>query len=309
MTSSKLAIADKQEILRLYCETDLSTAKLSKQFGISSSSTLRLLQEMMSPEEYKEAVQKKQAKPKKVQKIVKPEIDQLGLELLDSDLAFENFDRNSEDPEVQEDFINAPEITQEIINQAELSTSTISLELDRDFDLAIDHDFEPFSETPQSVVEDLASELAGSDILDIDDDEFDEDEDLEPEDEELEDEESHPNILPIVDIGLKIAPNILVILPLEQAELSNICYIVVDKASEIVTRPMRDFKDLGKVPSEEINLLALPVFDNHRAARRFSAHNQKVIKFPSVLIHATKSHLSKKGITRLLYGGQIFALV
>jgi transposase-like protein len=68
MTSSKIAIADKQEILRLYCESDLSTVELSKQFGISISSTLRLLQEMMSPEEYREAVQKS---PKNRQKLLK----------------------------------------------------------------------------------------------------------------------------------------------------------------------------------------------------------------------------------------------
>lgn len=311
MTSSKLAIADKQEILRLYCETDLSTAKLSKQFGISPSSTLRLLQEMMSPEAYKEAVQKKQAKHKKVEKIVEPDIDQLGLELLDNDLAskdsFENFEENLDNSE-REDFISAelddaPEISPKIVNQAEFVTSTIAPDGDLE---PIDGDFESFSDTPQSIVEDLASELAGRDILDIDDDEFDEDEDLEPED-EAEDEETL-SISPVLNT-LKPTTNILVILPLEQADLSNICYIVIDKASEIITRPMRDFKDLGKVPSEEINLLALPVFDNHRAARRFSAHNQKVIKFPSVLIHATKSHLSRKGITRMLYGGQVFALV
>jgi transposase-like protein len=268
MTSSKLAIADKQEILRLYCETDLSTAKLSKQFGISSSTTLRLLQDMLSPEEYREAVQRKQAKPKKISKSIEDEVDQLDLELLEA-----------------------------VGELAEVRKEEL-LELE-------DDQLEPdFDEDQTSAAEDIVSELVDGDILDDDDDEFDDEEDSDNEEEDGDNDESQL----IINVDQKPATNILSILPLEQADLSNICYIVVDKASEVITRPMRDFKELGKVPTEEINLLALPVFDNHRAARRFSAHNQKVIKFPSSLIQATRSHLSQKGITRLLYGGQVFAL-
>jgi len=275
MTSSKLAIADKQEILRLYCETDLSTAKLSKQFGISSSTTLRLLQEMMSPEEYRDAVLRKQGKPKKPSNQLEQEVDQLDLELLNPPFI------NEESKEIEV-----------VITEA---LPPVLVKMDQD-------DLEPdFDEDQTTTAEDLVSELVDDDILD---DEFDEDEEPDPEDEDIDDEELQLNVV----ADLKLATNILSILPLAQAELSNICYIVVDKASEVVTRPMRDFKELGKVPTEEINLLALPVFDNHRAARRFSAHNQKVIKFPSSLILATRSHLSQRGITRLLYGGQVFAL-
>jgi transposase-like protein len=292
MTSSKLAIADKQEILRLYCETDLSTVKLSKQFGISTSSTLRLLQEMMSPEEYREAVQRKQSKPKKPSKPEETVIDQLDLELTN--------------PVINADIVDEPELTSPELPNPIFAESDLDAEVDTEVD---DYESEDILDPEidcdrQSVVE-VTNELVGGDILDLeDDDEFDEDED---DDDEDDDEDTLPT-QSIVDTDLKSVTNILVILPLDQAELSNICYIVVDKASEIVTRPMRDFKELGKVPTDEINLLAMPVFDNHRAARRFSAHNQKVIKFPSSIIHATRSHLSQKGITRLLYGGQIFAL-
>jgi len=294
MTSPKLAIADKQEILRLYCETDLSTAKLSKQFGISTSTTLRLLQEMMSPEAYKKAVQKKQSKPKskikteKQIKSTKSDTAQLGLELLDSNLYI------PEDAIAYLDIDDRDSSSHEIEETEELSTTFSNIDTYDDTELEFDED-------QQSVVEDLVSELVGEDIID-DDDEFDEDDEVDAEDDESEDDQS------ALIVNLESVSSVLKILPLDQAELSNICYIVVDKASEIVTRPMRDFKELGKVPTEEINLQALPVFDNHRAARRFSTPNQKVIKFPGSLIYATKSHLSRKGITRLLYGGQIFAL-
>jgi len=288
MTSPKLAIADKQEILRLYCETDLSTVQLSKQFGISTSTTLRLLQEMMTPEAYREAVQRKQTKPSKQPKPLKSvinqklnqKIDQLDLQLIETVTI-----------ELSESAI-APKLPISEISNVEIDLIQEEEEETSDFDPDFDED--------QSIVEDLVHDLVHEDIID---DEFDEDEELDSEDEDGEDEQftiNHPELKP--------ASNILTILPLERAELSNICYMVVDKASEMVTRPMRDFKELGKVPTEEINLLALPLFDNHRAARRFSTPNQKVIKFPSSLIHAAKSHLSKKGITRLLYGGQVFAL-
>jgi transposase-like protein len=293
MTSPKLAIADKQEILRLYCETDLSTVQLSKQFGISTSTTLRLLQEMMTPEAYREAVQRKQTKPSKQPKPLKSvinqklnqKIDQLDLQLIETVTI-----------ELSESAI-APKLPISEISNVEID---LIQEEEEETEEEETSDFDPDFDEDQSIVEDLVHDLVHEDIID---DEFDEDDELDSEEDDSEDEQftiNHPELKP--------ASNILTILPLERAELSNICYMVVDKASEMVTRPMRDFKELGKVPTEEINLLALPLFDNHRAARRFSTPNQKVIKFPSSLIHAAKSHLSKKGITRLLYGGQVFAL-
>lgn len=308
MTFSKIAIADKQEILRLYCESDLSTAELSKQFGISISSTLRLLQEMMSPEEYREAVQKKQAKPKRqakgVKKVVKAQVVQLDAQLdLVDQLGLELSHPVVEESEIVEAIANEPK--QILLNSEKHSEKSSEPLLDVDTDNL--EEFEQYS--PEDVADDLVMDLDGDGILDIEDDEFEEDDEEDEEDEDGSSTISDP-IDAVIEpvISARAINKILVILPLDQAELSNICYMVVDKASEIITRPMQDFKELGKVPSDEVNLLALPVFDNHRAARRFSAHNQKVIKFPGSLIHAAKSHLSQKGITRLLYGGQVFAL-
>jgi hypothetical protein len=200
----------------------------------------------------------------------------------------------------------APKTNPPLLNSEQNLVKSSELLLDEHPDKL--EDLEQYN--PSDVDDDLVMDLVGDGILDIeDDDEFDEDDDEEDEDEDNGSPINDPidTVTDPIIIG-RAVNKILVILPLEQAELSNICYMVVDKSSEIITRPMQDFKELGKVPSDEVNLLALPVFDNHRAARRFSAHNQKVIKFPSSLIHAAKSHLSQKGITRLLYGGQVFAL-
>jgi hypothetical protein len=100
----------------------------------------------------------------------------------------------------------------------------------------------------------------------------------------------------------------LEILPLDEAELPIICYIVVDRIAEIITRPLKDFKDLGTIPIEENQSKTIPIFDNHRVAKRFSHSNQRVIKFPSDLIHITRNQLIRKGITRILFSGQVYAL-
>lgn len=235
MTPPKLATADKQELLRLYSETDLSMAKLAKQFGISASTALRLLQEMMSPEDYRAVVERKKSRRS-------PEVNQLDISILEPD-----FDEDDQ----------------------------------------------------KSVVEDIVHALVDDDILDSDDEFEDEDEGEEDSEEDEITDGTDSSVL---------QPVTLTILPLDAAELAHICYIVVDKSSEMVTKSMQDFQELGQMPATEHQLLALPVFDNHRAARRFSNPNQKIIKFPSSLIYAAQTHLIRKGITRLFYGGQIFAL-
>ena len=99
------------------------------------------------------------------------------------------------------------------------------------------------------------------------------------------------------------------VLPLSEATLPKTCYLVIDRASELITRPLRDFGDLGQIPTQEVQEKTLPVFDNHRVARRFSTKRDRVIKIPdSKLLQKTRSHLQAKGITRLLVDGQVYSL-
>jgi hypothetical protein len=84
---------------------------------------------------------------------------------------------------------------------------------------------------------------------------------------------------------------------------------VVDRASELITRPLRDFAELGQIPSEEVQAKTLPIFDNHRVARRFSRRMQRVVKVPdSKVITKVSGYLQAKGITRLLIDGQVYSL-
>ncbi|MCY7282567.1 MAG: hypothetical protein LH679_03825, partial [Cyanobacteria bacterium CAN_BIN43] len=54
----------------------------------------------------------------------------------------------------------------------------------------------------------------------------------------------------------------------------------------------------------------LPVFDNHRIAKRYSnPRTQRVIKLPDgKILQKTYSHLKAKGISRLLIDGRVYAL-
>jgi hypothetical protein len=97
---------------------------------------------------------------------------------------------------------------------------------------------------------------------------------------------------------------------LSEASLPKTCYLVVDRAAELIVRPLKEFSDLGRIPAEEVQEKTLPVFDNHRVARRFSNRSQRVIKVPDGrMLQKTCSHLQAKGITRLLIDGQVYSLL
>ncbi|MGA7953379.1 MAG: hypothetical protein WCA07_07635 [Gloeobacterales cyanobacterium] len=94
----------------------------------------------------------------------------------------------------------------------------------------------------------------------------------------------------------------------EDLELPRICYIVVDRASELVARPLRDFRQLGSISELDADALAIPVFDNHRWARKFSNRFQRILKVPSYLLDITRNYLVDRGITRAILGKKVYSL-
>ncbi|MDC0835272.1 hypothetical protein POG22_20050 [Geitlerinema sp. CS-897] len=102
---------------------------------------------------------------------------------------------------------------------------------------------------------------------------------------------------------------LLSVSPLAEATLPKTCYLVVDRASELIARPLKEFDDLGPVPAEEVSAKTLPVFDNHRVARRFANRSQRVMKVPdSRMLQKVSSHLQAKGITRIFFDGRVYSL-
>ena len=137
------------------------------------------------------------------------------------------------------------------------------------------------------------------DALDLDDD----DEDDEEEDDWQEEEEASffPSLSGSGD---------LTVLPLSAAVFPTTCYLVVDRTAELIVRPLKEFTHLGKIPPEETQQKTLPVFDNHRVARRFSNRTQRVIKVPnSNVLRKASSHLKAKGITRIFLDGRVYSLI
>jgi hypothetical protein len=276
----KLALDDKQKILRLYRESDATTTQLAKQFGISTSTVLRLLQELIPAEEYRQLVGQKKADGKRGSRINDDiagfQVNQLVLIPDDLSLASDPsnyYDQQDDETDQGDETAIAMDDIDETLNMADGEIDDDELDEDE-----LDED-----------------DLVDEDNLDLDEDELDdEDESGLSMFEEL--RGSHSN------------SDLLEILPLDRAELPLICYIVVDRIAEIITRPLKDFKDLGEIPAEESLSKTIPIFDNHRVARRFSHHNQRVIKFPSDLIHITRPKLVQKGITRILFSGQVYTL-
>lgn len=153
---------------------------------------------------------------------------------------------------------------------------------------------EPDEEDEDDEMDMLAlKEMLGEDLEDINDEE-DED-DWEDEDDDY---STPPRNLSDIEI-----------LPLSQASLPRTCYLVIDRSAELIAKPLAEFADLGVIPETEVRERTLPVFDNHRIAKRFSHRRERVIKVPDGrMLQKTSHHLQDKGITRLLIDGQIYSL-
>ncbi len=145
--------------------------------------------------------------------------------------------------------------------------------------------------------------MFGEEIADNDDDEDFVEEDWDEEPESAEQQLTQDQFLTADRLHIQVTP-------LSKATLPRTCYIVIDKFAELIVRPLKDFADLGQISGEEIQQRTLPVFDNHRVAKRFSnQRTQRVIKVPdSRVFHKLTQHLRSKGITCLLVDGNIYSL-
>jgi transposase-like protein len=163
---------------------------------------------------------------------------------------------------------------------------------------------------------DLADDLDGE-LDDLEDEDLDlddnlDDDDLDLDDDELDDPLGEGDDFGAAALAIQVqADGHISILPLTHASFPRSCYLVIDRSAELVARPLRDFGELGQIPEAEITEKTLPIFENHRVAKRFAnPRTQRVIKLPDAkVLQKTSSHLSAKGITRLLMNGQVYALL
>ncbi len=299
MSPKKLSETDKNNILELYRESEATTSTLAEQYGVSSSTISRFLKRSLSLEEYEDLIQKKRLartptrRPTTLSDMEEMEIvtEETSSEIKQDEIK-EDFSVVSHPPQpIKVEKKNKSLPTSNPIEQLNLFTP------DQDED-----DFEDEDDDESVQVEVLTLEhLLGEDIGEMEDEDDFEDEDDDEDDDNLEPETTSLN---------RLTSNLsLEILPLAQADFPKICYLVIDRRSELITRPLKDFRDLGKIPITEVQEQTLPVFDNHRIARRFSNRRERVIKVPdSKVFEKTYSYLQAKGITRILLDGQVYSL-
>ncbi|OKH27827.1 helix-turn-helix domain-containing protein [Chroogloeocystis siderophila] len=319
MTVKKLSDADKSEILKLYRETGETTSTLAERYGVSNSTISRLLKVTLPEDEYESLIALKraartphsesskavQSTPEKLAgdiaqqlKLTQPQLELAQVEPSDAPRL-----RGRRTAPQQ------PKLVKPAVQQLQL------LDAESTDDRTVTPTQLEERERPQAIAQDVEDDdtdtinaMLGEDLIDEDEDDLEDlEEDLdddELDDLDLDDDEPFPVTRPIK--GSRVAVQVL---PLSEASLPKTCYLVIDRASELITRPLRDFGDLGQIPTGETQQRTLPVFDNHRVARRFSTKRDKVIKIPdSRLLQKTRSHLQAKGITRLLVDGQVYSL-
>lgn len=292
MSPRKLTDATKKEILKLYRETEATTSTLAERYGVSSSTVSRFLKNSFSGEEYEQLIQKKRLarNPRGLEEEgAAADLPEKAIEVISvraarieakDEQAFEQPIASVEQLTLLMDTVYPPEADNpedtEINGDKTLETANLS---------------EFFVEAIEEEEEE--------DELDEDWDE-EEDEDEDEEEGELADSYLGPTIVKTAQLQ---------ILPLSAAAFPKTCYLVIDRAAELITRPLKDFAELGKVPPQEIQQRTLPIFESHRIARRFSKRKEKVIKVPDGrLIEKAHAQLEAKGITRLLMDGRIYAL-
>lgn len=302
MSPKKLTDDDKQEILKLYRQTPETTSTLADRYGVSSSTISRFLKNTLSEQEYEELIQKKR-------------------------LARTNkYSDDSEEP-AQKAAQGTPTLVKEDVAPPEPDKPTLPSEKPS-LDVLVEENVDETKiipskpEKPKIAVEKPVLAIASDAIPDEEDEEDlegvdvitlgemlgedleGEDEDWDGEDEEDEEEGEDEDY----EQSLSGEGDIQV-LPLSDAIFPRTCYLVIDRTAELIVRPLKEFAHLGQIPVEEIQQKTLPVFDNHRVARRFSNRSQRVIKVPDGrLLYKTCAYLYAKGITRLLMDGQIYSL-
>ncbi|MDB9458685.1 transposase [Dolichospermum circinale CS-1225] len=331
----KLTDSDKQEILKLYRESAETTSTLAERYGVSNSTISRLLKSTLPEEEYEYLVSLKRA-ARTPEGRAQVSYDQLPLLnqpiLLSAASTGLSSAEELSTPEPEKLIIAAkvdgnPDFSEDIPANRRVKTRSSAVEqpqppvikespVVKDPEIVRHKPTEtPIIPKPKLEVEtrrsqaSLFAEILDEDLLaepdDLDDDDLDDD--LYNEEDDFEDED-YEVPKPLVT-RRKNGEASVQVLPLSVAHLPKTCYLVIDRSAELITRPLKDFGDLGLIPSLENQQKTLPIFDNHRVAKRFSTKRDRVIKVPdSQVLHKASNHLQAKGITRLLIDGQVYSL-
>ncbi|MEA5553263.1 transposase [Anabaena cylindrica UHCC 0172] len=333
----KLTDSDKQEILKLYRETAETTSTLAERYGVSNSTISRLLKSTLPEEEYEYLVSLKRAArtPEGRAQVNYEQLPllsnqpQIETEVVNRDTQRDRSDASDDrnrvelpKVELQQPAIekepSSEQFPQPIPVVRRVKTRSSATEKPKPVVKEIEivrHKPPEIPSIPRTVLEDERpavnliedEDIFDEDLLDESDDLDDLDDDLYEDEEDFEDEDYEEPTPLVTRRSPGEAP--VQVLPFSVANLPKTCYLVIDRSAELITRPLKDFGDLGTIPTIETQQKTLPVFDNHRVAKRFSTKRDRVIKVPdSRMLQKASTHLQAKGITRLLIDGQVYSL-
>lgn len=328
MTPSKLSDSEKLDVVRLYQQPKETTSTLAERYGVSSTTIRRALKSRLSSEEYEALTSQKQIMrwhevdvpelpgnqaspsnavphPSTTQDVTQSE---LNLGQPPSPTSTRRSRKRSSTPTPA---IPISATNQDSINDSDDAIATNAAAGLEDKVLRVESKTSNNFDSVQTYADDGSIEDAKEFLAELDEeldaglDELS-DEDFEDDLESLPPPTGEKPSYAGEQVRLEVLMNVL---PLSEALIPRTCYLVVDRSAELVARPLREFCDLGQVPSKETQEKTLPVFDNHRVARRFSNRSQRVIKIPDGgMLQKACSQLHAKGITRLLINGRVYSL-
>ena len=325
MAPRKLSDSDKQQIAAIYCQPGETTSTLANKFGVSSSTVSRVLKQLLSEKDYSQLMKWKRGGERGKFTLA----DQLAIATSantdtaggDSAAKLEP-DAESNEPQTvaPKQAADEPKVEpasedesspdpEESIAEGDITTETEALEDAASSAASTTSDSKKLIKRADRVPEMASSDAAAWVSEDIDET-YDEDaEDEDDWDDEPEDDWDDEAEEPAEPLPQPVSQKELDLLSFADLAIQKPCYLVVDRLAELITCPLKDFSELGLIPSEEQQAKTLPVFDNHRVARRFARRNQRIIKVPDgVMLNKTQGYLQAKGITRILFDGQVYAL-
>ena len=97
--------------------------------------------------------------------------------------------------------------------------------------------------------------------------------------------------------------------PISEANLPNIVYLVVDRNVELQIKLLKDFPDWQFLAQDELSRKTIEIFLDLKIAKRFCNKDYKVIKVPNTnVFEIVAPILISKGISRIVSGDKLIAL-
>lgn len=321
MAPQKVSDSDKQAVLDLYRHSDETSSTLAARYGVSNTTISRILKQGLSENEYEALIQRKRIAGRTPAPAAPAAAPAAAIAAPPVSIvpAAPIPDPIEPEPELSA-VVDQPPIAEPSPSDKPLRrrrSSAVEESIVTDWSAAevaevaeaVEAAFVPVEPKPKKrILDPVPAPMSAPPAIDEDeDDDLDDlDDDLDDDLEDEDDEDDEDDGLAAMQVHSK---SFIQVLPLSEAAMPKTCYLVVDRASELITRPLRDFAELGQIPTEEVQAKTLPIFDNHRVARRFSRRMQRVVKVPdSQVITKVSSYLQAKGITRLLIDGQVYSL-